>query len=384
MKKFPDGFLWGASTASYQVEGGIEYCDWAEAAREGKVPPAGVACDHYNRYEEDWDIAKSLNFTSQRFSIEWSRIEPEEGKFDEKEMQHYKDIVRALKERGLEPFVTIWHWPLPLWLSKKGGVVHKKFPQYLARYAAYIAEHLGTEVRFYITINEPMVVTGHGYISGIWPPFRKNPFAYLRAVSQVVRAHIETYKEVKKVAPHAQLGVSKNESAFEGSNVFGKILASVMRWWYNDRYLNKIRNYQDFIALNHYFRVVFWQNAKQKEEYPKSDLGWELYPPSIYPCLLSLRKYNVPVYISEHGLADADDSRREDFIKESLAWIHKAIEEGIDIRGYSHWSLLDNYEWAEGFPPRFGLVHIDYENNQKRTVRESAKAYAEICKNNAL
>ena len=136
---FPDGFLWGTATSSFQVEGGIENCDWAQAARDGRVPPAGLACDHYNRYEEDFDIAQSLNMSSQRFSIEWSRVEPEEGVFDEKELEHYKKVVHAIRARGMEPFVTLWHFTLPLWFVKKGGFRSKKGPEIFARYAGKVA-----------------------------------------------------------------------------------------------------------------------------------------------------------------------------------------------------------------------------------------------------
>lgn len=383
-KKFPDGFLWGASTASYQVEGNIDSCDWAEAARNGKVPPAGLACDHYNRYEEDFDIAKSLNMNAQRISIEWARVEPEEGVFDEKELDHYKQVVRALRDRGMEPFVTIWHWTMPTWLSDKGGITYKRWPELLARYGAKVAEHLGSDVNFYMTINEPMVVTGNGYIPGIWPPFKMNPFAYLRAVSNVIKGHTLCYAAVKKVAPHTNIGVAKNIVPARGTNPIGSFLATIGSWWYNDRYLKKTKDHHDFIGLNHYFGFVLWRSKKEQRKIQKNDLNWDLYPPSIYDALMLLKKYNKPVYITEHGLADGKDQYREWFLKESLREIHKAIQNDIDVRGYLHWSLLDNYEWAEGYSPRFGLIEIDYENNQTRKVRESAKAYAEICKHNAV
>ncbi|XKT74397.1 MAG: glycoside hydrolase family 1 protein [Patescibacteria group bacterium UBA2163] len=375
---FPKDFLWGASTSSYQVEGGIENNDWAEAAREGRVPEAGLACDHYNRFEEDFDIAKSLGHSAHRFSIEWARIEPEEGVFDEKELDHYKAVVAALRARGIEPFVTIWHWTMPTWLSEKGGITYKEWPELLARYAARVAEHLGDDVTFYITINEPMVVTGVGYLAGTWPPFRKNLFAYLRSVSHVISGHIKSYAAIKNIAPHTKIGVSKNIIPFHGSNPVGTIFAAIGSWWYNNRYLNHIKGFQDFIAVNHYFDIVFWENKKKKATYPKSDFGWKLSPLSMYTSLLSLKKYTVPVYVTEHGLADAEDTYRAWFIEESLKGVEQAINEGVDVRGYMHWSLLDNYEWAEGYTMRFGLVHVDHEGDRERTIRESAKRYAEI------
>jgi len=217
--KFPDGFFWGSATASYQVEGGIDPVveipnattessqnpkdnrnfhygvenDWSEAAREGKVPAAGRACDSYNRYEEDFDIAKSLDQNAHRFSIEWARIEPEEGKFDEKEIGHYRKVLDALRARGLEPFVTLWHWTLPLWVRDLGGWENKKTVEYFSRYAAKIVEALGSEVKFWITLNETNVYTGLGYFIGIWPPEKRSLVKYLRVNHYIFRCAIDSW-----------------------------------------------------------------------------------------------------------------------------------------------------------------------------------------------
>jgi beta-glucosidase len=171
-RKFPDGFYWGAATASYQVEGGIENNDWAKSAREGRVPVCGIACDHYNRYEEDFDLAKSLGHTAHRLSIEWARIEPEEGKFDEEAIEHYRKVLKALRARGLKPFVTIWHFTLPLWFSESGGFERKDSPQIFARYAAYAVSKLGDLCEHFSTMNEPNVYASQGWINGEWPPFK--------------------------------------------------------------------------------------------------------------------------------------------------------------------------------------------------------------------
>src|SRR3989344_699456 len=173
MKTFPSSLLWGASTAAYQVEGGIDTADRAAAGRAGRTPVAGRACDHYHRYEEDFDIARSLGHTCHRFSIEWARIEPEEGKFDEAEIEHYRRVLRALHTRGLTPLVNVWHFTLPLWFSERGGFLHKDAPEIFASYAAGVIERLGGEAEFWLTENEPLGYAGGGTLRGGWPPSGK-------------------------------------------------------------------------------------------------------------------------------------------------------------------------------------------------------------------
>src|SRR3989338_9923295 len=192
--KFPKDFFWGAATSSHQVEGN-NHNDWSVWEKEnaerlsqksgGKYPPenfiSGGACDHYNRYKEDFDIAKSLGHNAHRFSIEWSRVEPEEGKFNEKELEHYRDVVQALRERDMEPFVTLWHWTLPLWLRDKGGVLAEYFPARFSRYVERVCHHIGKDVQFWITVNEPEIYALNSYVRGKWPPQKKWPISFFRA-----------------------------------------------------------------------------------------------------------------------------------------------------------------------------------------------------------
>jgi len=170
MKNFPEGFYWGAATASYQVEGFNENNDWAKAAKEGRVPPAGRLADHYHRYEEDFDIAKDLGHNAHRFSIEWGRIEPQEGVFDQEEIEHYRKVLKALHKRKITPFVTLWHFTLPLWFSESGGFERKDAPEVFARYCAFVAKELGDQCDHFSTMNEPNVFGSNGYLRGSWPP----------------------------------------------------------------------------------------------------------------------------------------------------------------------------------------------------------------------
>ena len=377
--KFPDGFLWGSATSSYQVEGGIENNDWAEAARNGKVPAAGRACDHYNRYEEDFDIARSLGQNAHRFSIEWARVEPEEGKFDEGAIEHYRKVLMALKERGLEPFVTLWHFTLPLWFSRMGGFENKKAPFYFARYCEYVVSKLGGESRFWITINEPMIYVGQGYGRGIWPPFKKGNFIKLfKVAGNLITSHNVAYEKIKKVDSNLQIGIAKNNINFEANNnPINRLVSRLSIWFWNHRFLKKIK--QDFIGVNYYFHKKFGESSK----YEKSDLDWDIYPKGIYNTLMELKRYHRPVYITENGIADAADTRRDKYIQDHLRWVGRAIHDGIDVRGYFYWSLLDNFEWAHGFEPRFGLVEMNYDT-MERKVRASAYEYKKICESNSL
>ncbi len=408
-KKFPDGFLWGAATSAHQAEGNNQN-DWSEweknnverLAREAKIKYtpwqqekfpemfepvnyiSGRAADHYNRYEEDFDIAKSLGHNSHRFSIEWSRIEPEEGKFNEKEIEHYRQVVKALRRRGMEPFVTLWHWPMPLWLSKQGGWESKSIVFYFERYAGKMAENL-PEVKFWITLNEPEVYASHSYLKGNWTPQKRNYLAYRHVIRNLVSAHKKAYTAIKLIHPDSKIGIAKHNIYFEAyrNRFINKLLKKIADMWWNEWFIKKIAGHQDVIGVNNYHHNIINYGFYKNENKRMSDMAWELYPESLAFVVRDLAKYKLPIYIAEHGLADADDSRREWFLTESLKYLHKAIEEGAPVKGYTHWSLLDNFEWDKGFWPRFGLVEVDYKTMERR-IRGSAYAYAKICKSNKL
>ena len=364
--KFPNNFLWGAATSAHQVEGG-NVNDWSE----WKKGDAGRTCDHYHRFEQDFDLAKSLGHNAHHFSIEWSRIEPKEGKINQNEIEHYRQVLTALGQRGLEPMVTLWHFTLPTWLAKKGGWLNPKAPYYFDRYVKIIAENLFNEVKFWITINEPDVYASRCFLAGVWPPQKRSVFKYFKVLKNLARAHQLAYQSLHLIDLDCQVGISKNNIYFEN--------IPLADYLWNKYFLNRIKREQDFIGLNYYFHCHLFGN----ENRAVSDLGREIYPEGIYHVLKGLKKYNQPIYITENGLADKDDAKREKFIKEHLAWVLRAIQEKIDVRGYFHWSLLDNFEWDKGFWPRFGLIEVDYQT-MARKIRPSAFEYEKICRENKL
>jgi len=392
--KFPDNFYWGAATSAHQIEGGNvnDWSEWEKGSAEDLAKRAeirwqkwqqkefpemfqarnyisGRACDHYHRFESDFDIAKSLNQNAHRFSIEWSRIEPREGFIDEKEIEHYRQVLSALKNRGIEPFVTLYHWPLPNWLAQKGGWLNPKAPYYFDRYVKIISERLFSQVNFWITLNEPIIYASHCYSRGLWPPQKKNIFQYLKVLGRLAMAHRLAYKSLHLIDLGCQVGIAENNIYFKRFALAGYI--------FNKYFLGKIKDKQDFIGLN-YYRSFFKERVLSV-----SDLGWRVMPEGIYHVLMDLKKYGRPIYITENGIADSKDKKRVQFIEDHLFWIHKAIEQGVNVKGYFYWSLLDNFEWDKGFWPRFGLVKVDYQTFE-RQVRPSAKIYAQICKENKL
>ncbi len=412
---FPKDFLWGSSTSAHQVEGG-NHNDWneweaqsakfkAESAKSKVWPDfilrnypnplqeenyiSGRACDHYNRFHDDFDIAKSLGHNAHRFSIEWSRIEPEEGKFDEKEIEHYREVIRSLRERGMEPFVTLWHWTHPVWFAKRGGWLHPQAEVSFLRFVERVVSEYKTDVRYWITLNEPETFVRYGYLFGSQPPGSKNFFSALKVLKKLVEVHKSTYNLIH------DLGGDKNVVGFAEGLVFFEtynrlpqnvILKYALEFLRNMLFVPKVADTSDFIGLNYYFhsRVRLNPFVSQRwfqfnENKQVSDLGWEIYPEGLYRMLLSLKHYQKPIFITENGIADARDHYRAGFIRGHIQAVERAIHDGVDVQGYFYWSLLDNFEIprVDGFWPRFGLVEVDYKTLERK-IRPSAYEYKKI------
>lgn len=393
--ELPKGFLLGAASAAHQVEGNNSHNDWWEYEQMGRLPKSGIAADHYNRYAEDFVKAKSLGLNSMRISVEWSRIEPQEGKWAIAEIEHYKKVLRKLKELGMTRMVTLHHFTLPQWLANQGGFETKHGIQAFARFAWFVASNLGSEVDLWVTLNEPEGFAAACYNRGVFPPFKKNNMLMIRVLENLILAHKSAYKAIKTVIPSAKIGIAKNCAFYEPyrkDNILDRLAVWASNRFGNHYFLEKISKQTDFIGLNYYFyRKIKFDLAGLREmnmfrvkgqlsllpDMSRSDMGWPIYPEGIYYLLRQYRRYHKPIYITENGVANARDDIRRDFIKSHLHWMAKAIEFGVDVKGYFYWSLTDTYEWEDGYHPKFGLIEVDFSTQQRR-VRESTKVFKEI------
>lgn len=391
---FPKEFIWGVATSAYQTEGNNTNTDW-QVWEKNKKPnqhypndECGIACDFYNRYDEDLDLCQKLSVQAFRFSIEWARIEPTEGVFDQKEIEHYKNVLLAAKKRGLKTFVTLHHFTIPIWFSKKGGFLNPRCAFYFARYANVCAENFGNLIYIFLTINEPQVYALMGYTLGVWPPNIKSYLASLAVQINLMRAHRAAYDAIKSVNKSYQVGIVKQlvwYKPVDGVTHFVNKLTSLVLHFLNcEFFLMPIESKLDLIGVNHYFSIRV-KNFKQYRLHERdSDMEWGIHPEGLENVLLALKRYKLPIYVTENGLADIRDSQRISFLNDMLATCYKALGQGVDLRGYFYWSLTDNYEWHHGFWPRFGLIEIDREHNLARKPRPSFFHYSQICKSGKI
>ncbi|MDR3642116.1 MAG: glycoside hydrolase family 1 protein [Candidatus Doudnabacteria bacterium] len=396
---FPKDFLWGASTSGHQTEGNNTNSDWwafehsqrreAVLKAAGKNIPdyqSGIACDSYNRYDEDFALAQHLNHNATRIGIEWARIEPEEGKFSEKELAHYEKVLQSAKFHGLQTFVTLHHYTLPKWLADKGGFLNPASVGLFARYVSAVSRRLNQYTDFWLTINEPEVYATHSYLLGRYPPKKKSLFKTLKVVNNLVDAHNQAAK-ILKFETGKPVSMAYQLSDLEPSGFFSHFTHFLAEYLANEYIINRTIGTCDFIGVNYYIHhhIGFWGIRKHSHsKHEQNDLGWGIHPDGLERLLVNLKKHNKPIYITENGIADSKDIKREKFIKDHLYHVHCAIQKGVDVRGYLYWSLIDNFEWLHGFWPRFGLVEIDREDLLRRKVRYSALKYAEICRTNCL
>ncbi|MEZ4180109.1 MAG: glycoside hydrolase family 1 protein [Candidatus Doudnabacteria bacterium] len=383
----PKNFLLGAATSSHQIEGNNSKNDWWYWEQQGRVPKSGQACDSYNRYKEDFKITKEIGLNTFRLSIEWSRVEPEPGKFSVAEIKHYREVLQELKSQQLTSVVSLHHFTLPLWAANQGGFKSNKVIQSFAQFAKMMAQELGDLVDYWNTINEPGVYVNMGYIQGFWPPFSKNVLdAGIIYYLKFVKVHKLAYQAIKSVDPNAQVGLAKNNlynAPFRPSSFLDRLIVKFSDWYGNYLFLDRIKNHLDFIGINYYFTHTLKLSLTRGVEHIKigglsSDMGWRTYPEGIYHVTRDLyQRYKLPILITENGIANAHDDMRQDFIWQHLLWLQKAMSEGVQIIGYLYWSLLDNYEWSDGYGPKFGLVEVNMQTFERK-VRPSAQVYKKI------
>ncbi len=409
---FPNNFLWGTATSSHQVEGDCHENDWSPdffvkyknklswcgQALE-KIPPVNQACDHYERYAEDFAILKKINTNAYRLSLEWARLEPQEGQWDRGVLAHYRAMLLDLKSKNIKIFLTLHHFTNPGWLALKGGWTNPRAVKYFARYTRFVAEELGDLVDFWLTINEPGSYFFCGYSLGIWIPLQKKYFSGLRVYWHLSRAHRRAYKIIhttvqNKFHRSAAVGFANDVQSYVNyrkHSLWDQLSAALIYKISNHGfYLLTGKKLHDFIAVNYYFpvrlnrrRIFFEQSTATNDGRRITDTNWLMHPHGLYEVLADLSDYRKPVYITENGIATDDDELRARFIHEHLEEVYYASQAGVDVRGYFYWSLLDNYEWAEGYRPKFGLVAVD-PLTQERRLKDSAHSYAEIAKANGL
>lgn len=407
---FPKHFFWGASTAAHQVEGGNhnqwtvwelahakEYAQTAhqhlshlhywedikDRAEEPENYVSGRGIEHYKRYKQDFSLAQQLNLNAFRFTIEWSRIEPEEGLWDDAEIQHYREYIAELRHRKMEPFMTLWHWTVPVWFAEKGGFEKKENIAYFERFVKKVSETLIDDVEYVITLNEPNVEATFAYLVQLHPPAERSLIKFAKVYWNLTRTHRRAYKVLKAKKPSLQVGMSMqlaNIQAKRPHNYIDQTTTQWMRYFWNWWFLRRIRKHQDFIGMNYYFSDYYSGIGKRlNPKVPLNDMGWYMEPEGIYPLLVrTWARFKKPIFITENGLADENDQHRQWWIEQTLVAMERAISEGVDLRGYFHWSLFDNFEWQDGWWPKFGLIAVDRENGMKRTIRPSAQWYAEL------
>ncbi len=420
---FPKYFLWGAATSSHQVEGNNTNNDWWQWEQTRDLQSrSGQACDHWNRFEEDFKLAQTFGFTAHRLSLEWSRIEPSPGQFNSSAIEHYRKMILSLKSKGIEPIVTLNHFTIPLWLVGQGGWLSDKSPELFAKYVEKTTEALGADIHYWITINEPAVYAHKSYIIGQWPPGEKSVSKAFKVVKNLADAHVLAYGKIKEVYVQKKwkrpaIGVAQQVlifTPFSGLSLWDWISASIrdrlinhlfvqalirgkakVSWIFSIR-LSRAKTL-DFIGLNYYMREhvhnsgfkpfdIFSDKIKvalNKSRGKINFLGWEIYPKGLYTLIRIFSKYKLPILISENGICTDDDRERTEFIAEHIKSVALAMKEGVHVLGYLYWSLLDNFEWAEGFAPRFGLIEVDY-TTQERKIRDSAKKYEEIIRSGKI
>lgn len=403
--------MWGASTSAHQVEGGnhnqwtvweLENASrlakesekllawrwnspvWEDVKKQAKDPDnyiSGRGVEHYKYYKEDFKLLKQLNLNAFRFSIEWSRIEPEEGQWNHAAIEHYKKYIAELKSQGIEPMLNIWHWTMPVWFAQMGGFKYRKNLRYFKRFVHLVGKEFTKDVKYIITINEPNVYATFGYQLAQWPPQEKSITSLLRVYWNLVQAHRQAYYTLKVQKPSLQIGVAAqlgNIQAKDPHDFTDELSTKIMRYLWNWWFLHRIKSEQDFVGINYYFTDYY--NGWFKRDNPKmplNDLGWYMEPEGLYPLLLrAWAHYHKPIIVTENGVADAQDEYRRWWIEETIVAMERAISEGVKIKGYFHWSLLDNFEWAQGWWPKFGLIEVDRKHGMKRIIRPSAKWFA--------
>jgi beta-glucosidase len=405
---FPKEFLWGTATSAHQVEGSNVYNDvWQLEHVPGSpfVELSGTACDHYSKYEQDIALLAQLGFNAYRFSLEWSRIEPEEGHFSRGALEHYRSMLVACQEHGLQPIVSFHHFTSPQWLIREGGWLDDKTPDRFARFCAHTAQTLGDLIGVACTINEPNIGPFIAAIGGTpltdnvqnaawWQtaastfgvsPERLAPFLFAlspQARETMLAAHRQAVEAIKSSRANCPVGLTLAMPAFEAVDG-GEEMAEKLRYAVNGRYLETVRT-DDYVGVQTYSRFLCGPDGllPPPPNTEQTQMGYEFYPEALETTIReAVSVAQIPVIVTEHGVATTDDNRRIDFLRRALQSLTNCIADGLDVRGYCYWSAFDNFEWTLGYGPQFGLIAVNRQT-QTRTAKPSASWMGEIARSN--
>ena len=441
--KFPDNFLWGTATCSYQIEGAVKEDGRGESIWDvfshtpGKTlngDTGDVACDHYHRWQDDIKIMQSLGYPNYRFSLGWPRILPNgRGKINQPGLDFYSRLIDGLLEAGITPMATLYHWDLPIALEN--AWLNREVVDAFAEYTEVVARHLGDRVKYWFTINEPWCASHLSYTYGEHAPGMKDRLKGILAAHHLLLAHGVAVKEIRKTVPDAQIGIVLNMSPVHNDpdapvseDRIRFIDGELIRWFADPIYgrgypqdmledyvgmgvldsttpdfikpgdMDLMAQETDLLGINYYTRMFVSANSdgihNEERVVPQTDMGWELYPQGLYELLERINREYHPkqLMVTENGASYADgpdkngkvhDQRRIDYLQNHIQMVWKAIQAGIPVTAYLQWSLMDNFEWARGYSQRFGAIHVDYET-QKRTIKDSAYWFSDVIKRNGL
>ncbi|HET6810825.1 MAG TPA: family 1 glycosylhydrolase [Acidimicrobiales bacterium] len=386
--RFPAGFLWGTATAAHQVEGGNWNNDWWmwEHDPAGKCAEvSGDAVDHWHRYEDDLDLLARLGFNSYRFSLEWSRIQPEPDEWSRASLEHYRRVCAACHERGLTPIVTFHHFTTPRWVAHRGGWEDPETADLFARFCARASAHLGDLMGWACTINEPNVVALLGYRLGLFPPGRTDDGLHLAVSDVFVDAHRKAVDAIRSGPGDAPVGLTLSMTDFQPVEG-GEEMAERVRAVIEDMFLDATGG-DDFIGVQTYSRGRIGPKGPLGPEkgVEVTQMGYEFWPEALEATIRRAheRTGGLPVVVTENGIGTADDERRIEYVRRALEGVGRCRDDGIDVRGYVYWSTMDNFEWALGYVPTFGLVAVDRETFERRP-KPSAEWLGRIARSNAL
>lgn len=407
----------GSATASLQIEGGDTNNSWYEWSRQGHIADGTTSCpatDHWNRVEEDIALMKKMNHSVYRMSLEWSRIEPSQGHFSAAAIRHYRDEIKSLIKAKIRPMVTLHHFSNPLWFEHTGGWLRDDAPLLFESYVVKVVDSLGDLVSDWVTINEPNVYLTKGYLFGEWPPAHSQISEYFKGASKMIEAHKRAYVNIHRIRHDKGRGDTRAGAAHhlrifdpKTFNPLDLLVARVYEHLFQGMFVEAMttgktplplekeqklpfreKRYSDFLGINYYTRDMVSFTLDKKVNFGKlslkkgaatNDLGWEIYPEGLYRILNKYAgRYSLPVYITENGTSDRKDAFRTRFIYDHLFQLKRAIDSGVDVKAYCHWTLVDNFEWNEGFTARFGLAELK-KGSLQRKIRPSGEFYAGVC-----